>query len=156
MLHKLICRTQTFFVQNLITINDNGIIHGAAKRQTGLVHGFNLLRHAEGAGIDDICVKVTLIKGQCVGLATNGAAIKVNLGFKYAFIVRHQLAIGVAIFDTNRLSDPHDATRHGQFANFSALDQFDKRLGAAIHNRHFSRINFNNRIINAQARKSRH
>ena len=90
MLHELICRTQTFFVQNFIAIDDNGIVHGTAKRQTGFVHGFNLLRHAESAGIDDVGIKVALIKRQRVGLTTNGAAIKINLGFKDALIIRQQ------------------------------------------------------------------
>ena len=68
-------------------------------------------------------------------------------------IKRLEFSPFVAILDTNGLFDTHKFLRTVQFFNASVQQQINERCSAAIHDRDFRRIDFDNDIVDTQTRQ---
>ena len=76
--------------------------------------------------------------------------VEVDSEIERKTVVRLNLSPLIAIFHANSLLNAHKFLRAVQLLNARIHQQIDKGRGAAVHDRDFWRIHFNNDVVDAQ------
>lgn len=155
MTHKFVFKTQAVFVQYAIIVNNDGTIEAAAQAQTTGLQIFDITHETERTRTADLAHK--RISGEVHRIALvagiNSRMVKID-----GEIQRKPL-YGL---NSAHLSPSSTRTVSLMRTNFGAVQLVDtgvkqqvyKRSGAAVHDRDFRRVNFDNNVIDAQARES--
>ena len=69
--------------------------------------------------------------------------------------MRGQLAPAIAVLDANRLENLDELARLGKLADADLVDGLDEGGGAAVHDRHFARVDLDVAVVDAQAAQRR-
>jgi len=153
--NEFIFETQAVFVQYAIIVNNDGTIEAAAQAQAAGLQIFDITHEAKRTGSADLAHKRISreVHRIALGAGINRRMVKVDGKVQRETIVRFEFSPLVAIFDANGLFDANKFLRAVQFFDASIQQQIDERCSTAIHNRDFWRIDFNNNVVDTQARQ---
>ena len=154
--HKFVFKTQAVFVQYAIIVNNDGTIEAAAQAQTTGLQIFDITHETERTRTADLAHK--RISGEVHRIALvagiNSRMVKIDGEIQRKTIVRLKFSPLIAIFDTNSFFNANKFLGAVQLVDTGVKQQVYKRSGAAVHDRDFRRVNFDNNVIDAQARES--
>ncbi len=148
---------QAFFVHDRLAVEHDRVRKRPAKRKPVLLQVFDLMAEAERPCPRDFRLERRRIEVERIELPVDNAAVferDLKVGRKAD--ARPQLGILVAVFHAHRFAHADRAHRFALRHDARAFDQEHERRRAAVHDRHFRAVDFDDEVGNAEADDSGH
>ena len=157
-LHELVFVAQAVLVQDPVIVEHDRVVEVAAERQVLRAHVFQVAHETEGAGAADFAQERRRREVHRGDLRAALEHRMVELDFKINFeaVVRVEARPLVAVLDLDALLDAHEALGRVLFLDAGRLQQEHEGTRAAVHDRHFACAQFDDEVVDAEARQRRH
>ena len=149
---------QAFGIEQAGFVEHHRILERGAERKTGAPEPRHVVHAAEGAGAADFAAEPFGIEIEHVALTADHriGEIDFDLGAE-AGRMGAQFAERIADLDLHRLQHLDEAARRRLCHNTGLIDRGDECRGAAVHDRNFGAIDFDDGVIDAHAaQRSKH
>ena len=138
-LHKFVVIAQTVFVEDLVVINNDGVVHTAAESKVHGTQFFDVTHEPESPSATHFLDKggAGKIDGCCLGAALEHGVIKVDTEAHLEAFERQQGRLLVAFLNRYLTLDADETLGCILLGNAGGLQKEHKRTGRAVHDGHF-------------------
>ena len=158
MLHELVLVAQAVLVEDAVVVEHDRVVEVAAEREVARAHVLEVAHEAEGAGAAHFAQERRRgeIHRRDLRAALEHRMVEFDFKVNLETVVRIEARPLVAVLDLDALLDAHELLRRVLLFDAGGLQQEHERARAAVHDRHFAGAQFDDHVVDAEARKRRH
>ena len=155
-LDELALHPQPAGVQDLVAVDDHGVLQRTATGQAGATQGLYLMGEAEGAGGHDLVAEGLLVDDEVHHLIADHGRVEVDLEPHLIAVAGQQGGGLVAFLHPDGLKDLDIADRGFLTAEAGAVQQLDELQRRPVEDRQLRAIHLDHGVGHAQGREGRH
>ena len=154
---ELVLVAQAVLVEHALLVHHDGVLDAAAQGQVVGAQEFDVAHETEGAGATDFLDErgTGEIHAGGLGPAVEDRVVEIDLEADLEAVEGPEGGTLVAIDDRDFALDADELLRRVLLLQAGRLDQEHEGTGAAIHDRHFRRGQFDDGIVDAQTGQGR-
>src|SRR5262249_38195479 len=152
--NELVGKTRTLGVEDPVVAHDQRVLERGAERIARVPQRRHIAHEAEGAGARDVATERFRRRVDRQRLTPDQRVLELDLRLDVeAARVGPYLSERVSPYNPHGLEDPDVAAGLIKRLKTDRVDRRDKRGRAAVHDRRFGTIDFNDGVVDAQAPK---